>query len=34
MGNIEEDIEQSLERTNRIVGEGVQKIQEALPLKQ
>ncbi|MCI9270702.1 MAG: CapA family protein [Dorea sp.] len=33
-GNIEEDIEQSLERTNRIVGEGVQKIQEALPLKQ
>lgn len=34
LANIEEDVDASLERTNGIVGEGVQKVQEALPLKQ
>lgn len=32
--NISADVDASLERTNSIVGEGVQKVQEALPLKQ
>lgn len=34
LANIAEDVDASLERTNGIVGEGVQKVQEALPLKQ
>ncbi len=32
--NIAEDVDASLERTNGIVGSGVQKVQEALPLSQ
>lgn len=34
LDNIKEDVDTSLERTNGIVGEGVKKIQEALPLEQ
>lgn len=34
LANIAEDVDASLERTNGIVGEGVQKVQSALPLKQ
>lgn len=34
LGNIAEDVEQSLARTNGIVGNGVEKVQEALPLEQ
>lgn len=34
LGSIAEDVDASLERTNGIVGEGVRKVQEALPLEQ
>lgn len=34
LDNIKEDVDDSLERTNGIVGEGVKKVQEALPLEQ
>lgn len=34
LSNIAEDVDASLERTNGIVGEGVRKVQEALPLEQ
>lgn len=34
LGNIAEDIDQSIQRTNGIVGDGVKKVQEALPLEQ
>lgn len=34
LSNIAEDVEASLERTNGIVGEGVKKVQDVLPLEQ
>ncbi len=34
LDNIKEDVEDSLKRTNGIVGKGVKKVQEALPLEQ
>ena len=34
LDQIEADVDASLERTNGIVGEGVEKVQSALPLKQ
>lgn len=34
LSNIAQDVDQSLARTNGIVGEGVKKVQDALPLEQ
>ncbi|MDO4474386.1 MAG: CapA family protein [Eubacteriales bacterium] len=34
LGNISEDVDESLARTDSIIGDGVKKIQAALPLKQ
>ena len=34
LGNIAEDVDKSIERTNGIVGDGVKKVQDALPLEQ
>ena len=34
LGNISEDVDESLARTDSIIGDGVKKVQAALPLKQ
>ena len=34
LGNITEDVDKSVERTDGIVGDGVKKVQDALPIEQ